>query len=88
MNDLISRSALLQEFETETNNHRGNDLWHIAGIKAMIENAPTIEVVPVVHCKDCSHWGRNIVGETGRVKCCDYGGYMVGENGYCVYGER
>ena len=23
-----------------------------------------------------------------NVKCCEYGGYMVGANGYCVYGEK
>ena len=42
----------------------------------------------IVHCKDCKHWGTGIAGETENVKCCEYGKYMVGENGYCVYGER
>ena len=49
MSDLISRSELLQEFETETNRHSGNDLWHYTGIKAFIENAPSVEAKPVVH---------------------------------------
>ena len=38
--DLISRSALLHEFETVNARHR-EELWHITGIKAMIENQPT-----------------------------------------------
>ena len=42
----------------------------------------------IVHCKDCKHWGTGIVGETENVKCCEYGKYMVGANGYCVYGEK
>ena len=42
----------------------------------------------IVHCKDCIHWGTDIAGETENVKCCEYGKYMVGENGYCVYGEK
>ena len=42
----------------------------------------------IVHCKDCKHWGTDIAGETEYVKCCEYGKYMVGENGYCVYGEK
>ena len=42
----------------------------------------------IVHCKDCKHWGTDIAGETENVKCCEYGKYMVGENGYCVYGEK
>ena len=42
----------------------------------------------IVHCKDCKHWGTDIAGETENVKCCEYGKYMVGANGYCVYGEK
>ena len=42
----------------------------------------------IVHCKDCKHWGRGIAGETENVKCCEYGKYMVGDNGYCCYGEK
>ena len=42
----------------------------------------------IVHCKDCKHWGTDIAGETENIKCCEYGKYMVGENGYCVYGEK
>ena len=40
MSDLISRSALLQEFE-KYNKLQDSDLWHITGIKAFIENRPT-----------------------------------------------
>ena len=50
-----------------------------------IDNLPSIEVV---RCKECKHWGTGVAGETEYVKCCDYGKYMVGENGYCVYGEE
>lgn len=39
MSDLISRSALLQEFE-KYNKMQDRDLWHITGIKAFIENQP------------------------------------------------
>lgn len=53
-----------------------------------IDKLPTIEAVPVVHCKDCEHWGMGIAGETEHIKCCEYGKYMVGENGYCVYGNK
>ena len=42
----------------------------------------------IVHCKDCKHWGTGVAGEIENVKCCEYGGYMVGENGYCGYGEK
>ena len=42
----------------------------------------------IVHCKDCKHWGTGVAGETENVKCCEYSKYMVGANGYCVYGEK
>ena len=42
----------------------------------------------IVHCKDCKHGGTGVAGEIENVKCCEYGGYMVGENGYCGYREK
>lgn len=42
----------------------------------------------IVHCKDCKYWGSGVAGETENVKCCEYGKYMVGANGYCCYGEK
>ena len=42
----------------------------------------------IVHCKDCKYWGTGVPGETENIKCCEYGNYMVGANGYCVYGEK
>ena len=41
-----------------------------------------------VRCKDCKHWADGVRGCTDHVKCCKIGFYMVGENGYCSYGER
>lgn len=40
------------------------------------------------HCKNCVHWTDMVAGATEHVKLCTIGGYMVGENGYCVYGEQ
>ena len=43
----------MKEFETE-NAARNSDLWHITGIKAFIENAPTAynqdKVIHKIHC--------------------------------------
>lgn len=39
-------------------------------------------------CKDCVHWFGKTAGCTEHVKQCIVGGYMIGENGYCLYGER
>lgn len=46
------------------------------------------KMVCVCHCKECVHWSDKAAGATEHAKLCTVGGYMVGENGYCVYGER
>lgn len=54
-----------------------------------IEQAKTIDAVEVVRCRDCKNWKHlDHLGCTDFVKLCKCGGYMVGANGYCVYGER
>ena len=50
----------------------------------LIANGVTIPV----RCKDCKHWKDGAAGCTDKVKCCDIGFYMIGENGYCSFGER
>lgn len=42
-----------------------------------------------IHCRDCAHWGmEGIPGQSDYFKVCEYGRYMVGNNGFCCYGER
>lgn len=43
----------------------------------------------IVHCKDCKHWGGEIhcMAETEYVKPCMLATYLIGENGFCTYGE-
>ena len=53
-----------------------------------LEELKKYREMDIVHCKDCKHWGTGVPGETENVKCCEYGKYMVGANGYCVYGEK
>jgi hypothetical protein len=42
----------------------------------------------LVHCKDCKHWLHDFPGCTDAIGRCEWANYMVGCNGYCVYGER
>lgn len=53
-----------------------------------IADVPTVDAVPVVRCKNCKHWGMGLPIETEHGKGCKWGKYMVGESGYCVYGEK
>ena len=59
----------------------------IETIQEWIDNAPTIDAVPVVRCKDCEHskeWYRD------RLMCHVWAefGVSVFEDGFCNYGER
>lgn len=53
-----------------------------------IKKAPTIEAEPVVRCKDCNHWKKDVPGCTDFVGRCGLANYMIGATGYCVYAER
>ena len=93
---LIDADVLIEEFKKWL--PKEGSEWLRCGIPPLenlsvsailtIEEQPTVEAVPVVRCKNCTHWGTGVAGETEHVKCCEYGRYMVGENGYCVYGEK
>ena len=61
---------------------------NVIDVLEIAEKLKEHKTLNIVHCKDCKHWGTGVAGETENVKCCEYGRYMVGMNGYCVYGER
>ena len=70
----------------------GNKAVRIDELKRIFEFIRSVQdeyrEMDIVHCKDCIHWGTGVAGETENVKCCEYSKYMVGANGYCVYGEK
>ena len=54
-NDLISRSALIDQLERLATHE---DAWRqscILGIVRTIDKAPAVDAVEVVRCKDCKH---------------------------------
>ena len=54
-----------------------------------VKTSVKYDAVPVIRCKDCKHWFSNVAGYTGNeIGHCEWANWMVGENGYCVYGER
>ena len=55
-----------------------------------IRNAPTVDAVEIpCRCKECKYWKHyDHLGCTDFVKVCTLAYYMIGENGYCLYGER
>lgn len=89
MNDAISRSAILDRLEMFRRNYRLKAGYYDAMTDALgeLRFAPALDVAPVVRCKDCKHWKPcEVKGFEGH-KYCEWAGWLVGENGYCVYGE-
>ena len=85
-NGYISVSELAKRFE-EIDELYNHELWNLQQILSNINLHVPVEL-DVVHCEDCKHWGTGVKGETENIKCCEYGKYLVGANGYCVYGEK
>lgn len=96
-NDLISRSALIvvphvckvTEFD-----EAGFRMSYLAVPLSVINNAPTIDAVEVVRCKDCVHsiqtseqdrklWGLS----NDHMECCWFGSNVLA-NDFCSYGKR
>lgn len=60
-------------------------------IEDCIDNAPTVEAVEVVRCKDCKCWTECESSLLGKVMCCTGQGsayIQKAEDDFCSYGER
>lgn len=94
MSDLISRSKLIDHLNAcLAESDGGTPITDavIVAIRSAVENMPSVDAVPAVRCRECRHWGKHDVdvpGETDSIKACEWAIWMIGENGYCVYGER
>lgn len=52
-----------------------------------VENAPAVDAVEVVRCKDCEHWGRRTENKEGFI-VCPVSGMKVHTEASCSYGEK
>lgn len=78
-NRLIRPGDLIATLRDDLNINGKN----FARVKRHIENAPTVDAVPVVRCKDCIH---ALKGANGDLWC--YGTHRVFGMYYCASGER
>ena len=59
------------------------------GLVNLIEQAPTIDAVPVVRCKDCKHGELCLNSQGSEYVVCSMDDHHVWlPNEYCSYGER
>lgn len=63
--------------------------YHLTNYATLIlREAPTVDAVEVVRCRECKHWIKDFAGCSDIVGRCELANYAVGANGYCLYGER
>lgn len=77
MSDLISRAALLAEYDKH---HVGAP----GGARKLIEEAPAVDAVPVVRCRCC----KEFIPCAGEHGICFRHSEMWSKNGFCSVGER
>lgn len=92
-NRLIDANALLKKQEDFRiiGRNAGRMKQYLAYIvKKMVDEAPTIDAVEVVRCKDCK-WGATPYGDEhdGWTECTNLCGRpLMPDEGFCSYGER
>ena len=70
-------------------NHQKGEIedWEFDSIINYLDDAPTINTVEIVYCKDCKHKVRT--DANGIVICSEeHGMYCPTENDFCSYGDR
>ena len=83
---LIDADAVIRHKRKMSGADFGGEFWDEAVLASDIKNAPTIDAVPVVRCKDCIHSYDDLVG-----LCCTCGPYVdcvVQPDFYCADGKR
>lgn len=80
MDDLISRKALIAEY----------DRVHIGppgGARKLMEEAPAVDAVEVVRCGKCAHTETDGC-EVPAIYCKKWDRWEMPEDFFCAYGER
>ena len=65
-----------------------NALYKASSIYAVIDNAPSADVAPVVRCKDCKYGDYDSKPDGAMVCLRTKDGFWRKETDFCSYGER
>lgn len=92
-NDLISRSALLEgamaeryEFLREKNGNYDHYTDGFEDAMLYVEDAPAVDAVPVVYCRECKHWRVGL--DRTNTWCSLLNGMETVGPDYCSFGGR
>jgi hypothetical protein len=83
-NDLISRSALKERWTIASPEPYTTDA---AEVLASIDEAPAVDAVEVVRCRNCVNWKKATVSKDGFL-ICPKSGMKIMARTYCSYGDR
>ena len=97
MSDLISREALIEDGNNTrvwvTGWNENPSLAHQvlkeqgATFKKLVLEAPAVDAVEVVRCKDCKHYGTNTVSKLKTCYVHILTPHPMPEDAFCSYGE-
>ena len=82
---LIDANALKSEFDWLKSVVNESSKGEVMDVMQRIDNAPTVDAVEVVRCKDCKHYEWNLFD--GCHVCIRLSKY-VKEDFFCSYGEK
>ena len=94
MAEYIDKASALRPFVIDKNGHfiRETDIDNrlvdisIRQVKQILREIPAADVAPVVRCKDCKWFGRDL--GYGKHDCKKYEMPYCLETDFCSYGER
>ena len=87
MGDLIDRKALDKALTTAAANDKSKNTRVWAKAICVLHDAPAVDAVPVVRCRECIHSDETGVLPKG-VLCCNTNGMPIPEDGYCNRWKR
>lgn len=89
-NDLISRSALLSKRRTiKPPECNSCEYEHMEYVRAEdVQNAPVVDAVEVVRCKDCIHTTRSKANPEKIICCLTLMCGTTKPDFFCAHGER
>ena len=62
--------------------------------ECVVNDAPTVDAVPVVRCRECKHWkpsgskAGNSFSDMEYIGGCEFTKYCRRESDFCSYGEK
>ena len=84
---LIDANALIAEYDRVHIGEPGK-------ARKLIADAPTVDAVPVVRCRECMHWkptgskAGNSFSDMEYIGGCEFTKYCRRESDFCSYGEK